>query len=244
MPRNPRSELAGGVHHVIAKSPSGRLLFVEDRDRQLYLQLIAREVREHGWTVLTFCLLTNHVHVLVRTPDPNLGAGFKRINEDFARYVNRTRDQSGHVFGERFYNRLVLSDAHAVGCLRYIARNPVVAGICSDADEWRWSAHPALAGLVSPAEFLDVSAAYRLLGSDGHAAAAYRRLVARSDQALLGALVRPGSDQWLLDAIDDYMIPVTEIAAFLDRTSASVYRRLRAARATEGTVPGVALAQR
>jgi putative transposase len=243
MPRRLRIELAGGIHHVIAKSPSGRLLFVDDRSRRLYLQLIAREVRERGWKPLTYCLLTNHLHVLVLTPSPDLGLGFKRINEDFARYVNRARDESGHVFGERFYNRLVLSDRHAVGCLRYIARNPVAAGICNDADEWPWSAHPALAGLVSPPEWLDIRAAHRLLGPDGRGRADYRRLVARSDRALLATLFRPGSDQWLLDAIDEYMIPVAEIAAFLDRTSGSVYRRLRAARATEGTVPGVASAE-
>jgi REP element-mobilizing transposase RayT len=228
---------------VNTKSPSGRLLFVDDRDRQRYLQLVAREVREREWSALTFCLLSNHVHFLVRTPQPDLGKGFKRINEDFARHINRTHCQDGHVFGGRFFNRLVLNDRHAVGCLRYIARNPVAAGICSNADDWPWSAHPALAGLAPPAEFLDVGASYAFLGSDGHAPAAYRRLVGRSDEALLGALVRHESDQWLLDAVDDYMISIDEIAAFLGRSKSHVYRRLGAARATVGTVPGVALAE-
>jgi REP element-mobilizing transposase RayT len=228
---------------VNAKSPSGRLLFVDDCDRRMYLQLIAREVREREWKVVTYCLLGNHLHVLVRTPCPNLGSGFKRINEDFARYVNRAHAQTGHVFGARFHNGLVLNDRHAVGCLRYIARNPVAAGICSNADEWPWSAHQALAGLAPPPDWLNVTAAYEFLGSGQHVAAAYRRLVAQSDQALLGSLFRADSDQWLLEAVDDYAIAVGEIATFLGRTTNRVYRRLAAARATVGTVPGVALAE-
>jgi REP element-mobilizing transposase RayT len=229
---------------VTAKSPSGRLLFVDDRARHLYLQLIAREVREREWAVLTYCLMTNHLHVVVRTPIANLGLGFKRINEDFARYINRTRGQEGHVFGGRFNNTLVQSDRHAVGCLRYVARNPIEAGICRNADHWPWSAHPALAGVAAPPRFLDVIAAYEFLASEPRLARSeYRQLVACSDRSLLATLIRPDSDQWLLEAIDDYSISVGEIAAFLDRTKSSVYRRVAAARATVGTVPGVALAE-
>jgi putative transposase len=244
MPRSPRVELAGGIHHVTAKSPSGRLLFVDDRARHLYLQLIAREVRERGWTVLTYCLLSNHLHVLVQTPVADLGRGFKRINEDFARYVNRSPGQQGHVFGGRFHNTLVRTDRHVVGCLRYIARNPVEAGICTSADDWPWSAHRALAGIVAAAGFLDVAAAFAFLSSDARLARSdYRQLVDRSDHSLLTTLTRPDSDQWLLEAIDDYSIAVSQLAAFLGRTPSSVYRRVAAARATVGTVPGVALAE-
>jgi REP element-mobilizing transposase RayT len=229
---------------VTAKSPSGRLLFIDDRARQVYLQLVAREVREREWSVLTYCLMTNHMHVLVRTPSPDLGLGFKRINEDFARYVNGSHDLGGHLFGERFYSGLVQNDRHAVGCLRYIARNPVAAGICASADAWAWSAHPSLAGIAAPPTFLDVPAAYELLSSNHRdARTAYRQLVACSDRSLLANLVCADPDRWLLDAVDNHAISVGEIAAFLNRTTSSVYRRIAAARATVGTVPGVALAE-
>ena len=61
--------------------------------------------------MLTFCLMTNHVHLLVRTPEPDLGAGFKRINEDFARSINARYDLEGHLFGGRFYNGLIETTA-------------------------------------------------------------------------------------------------------------------------------------
>src|SRR5438034_8693704 len=166
MPRRPRVELAGGVHHVTAKTPSGRILFYDDRDRQQYLRLVAREVRERRWSLLTFCLMTNHVHLLVRTPDPDLGAGIKRIHEDFARAINGRHEFQGHVFANRFYNGLVPTDRHLMGCLRYIARNPVRHGACQQPRDWRWSAHPALAGVLDPPLFLDVVSAYSYLGGN------------------------------------------------------------------------------
>jgi REP element-mobilizing transposase RayT len=89
MPRQARVELAGGIHHVVGKATARRVLFHSDRDRQLYLRLLAREVRERRWRVLTFCLMTNHAHLLVLTPEPDLGLGFKRIHEEFAQSINR-----------------------------------------------------------------------------------------------------------------------------------------------------------
>jgi REP element-mobilizing transposase RayT len=240
MPRRRRIELAGGIHHVTARTPSGRLLFYDDDDHLRYLQLLAREVGHREWRVLTFCQLSNHLHVLIETPKPDLGAGFKRVNEQFARHINRRHSQSGHVFGARFYSGLVRTDRHALGCLRYIARNPIEAGICDQARDWPWSAHPALAGLTDPPPFLDVESAYRHLGAT-HAEARvnYLRLVAKSNAGLLAELERPQSDAWLLGAVDDFAIPVTDIAAFLGVSRTTAYHRLAAWRRTEGSVPSV-----
>ena len=216
---------------MTAKTPSGRVLFDDDRDRQRYLQLLAREINERKWSLLTYCQLTNHLHVLVQTPSPDLGAGFKRVHEDFARYINRRHVQGGHVFGARFYSRLVSTDRHALACLRYIARNPVEAGICCAAREWPWSAHGALAGLSEPPAFLDVSAAYEFLGtSKREARHEYLRLVAKSNASLLADLTHRERDAWLVTAVDDFSIPVAEIAAFLGLARSTTYQRLAAAR--------------
>ena len=136
MPRTCRRELANAIHHVTAKAPSRRLLFDNDADHRLYLQLLAREIRERGWQLMTYCQLSNHLHLLVRTPEPDLGAGLKRVHEDFARQVNKRRHESGHLFGARFYNGVVAGDRHLLGCLRYIARNPLEAGICRHPRQW------------------------------------------------------------------------------------------------------------
>src|SRR5215208_6070488 len=118
-----RVELAGGMHHVTAKSPSGRLLFRDEQDRRRYLELLEAEVRKRGWELLTYCQMTNHLHLLVMTPEPDLGLGIKAVHGCFALEVNRRHGEWGHIFGRRFDNRLVLTDGHLYGCLRYIARN-------------------------------------------------------------------------------------------------------------------------
>jgi REP element-mobilizing transposase RayT len=225
---------------VNAKSPSGRDLFIDDLDRQRYRQLLAREVREREWSVLTYCQMTNHLHALVRTPSPDLGAGFKRIHEDFAQHINRRHLLGGHLFGARFHSKLVRTDGHLVGCLRYIARNPVEACMCSHAREWPWSAHRALAGLAEPPRLLDVGAAYEFLGGRTEDARTnYLQLVAKSNLALLADLERPDSDTWLLAAVDDFSIPICDIAEFLRIGVSTTYRRLAAARENEGSVPSV-----
>jgi hypothetical protein len=184
--------------------------------------------------------MTNHVHALVQTPRPDLGLGYKRIHEEFAWFINKRHGQQGHLFGARFHSRLVSTDRHAVGCLRYIARNPTEAGICSHPQEWPWSAHRALAGLVECPAFLDVSAAYEYLGSsEQHARLNYLRLVASSNNTILGDLARPASDAWLVTAVDDFAIPLAEIGAFLGVGRSTIYRRLSEVRGTEGSVPSV-----
>lgn len=226
------------MHHVTAKSPSGRILFYDDRDRQDYLRLVAREVQERRWSLFTFCLMTNHVHLLVRTPAPDLGAGFKRIHEDFARSINGRHELSGHLFGNRFHNRPVLTDRHLIGCLRYIARNPVRHLACLQPGDWRWSAHPALSGVAEAPSFLDVSSAYSYLGADhAEGRSNYLRLVAQSDDELLRELARTPSDRWMLTAVEEFLFSVPQVADFLKISIRTAQRRLAAAHDVKGTVP-------
>jgi REP element-mobilizing transposase RayT len=238
VPRTSRLELAGALHHVIAKSPSGRFLFNDDEERHRYLRMLAREIRERRWQLLTFCLLSNHLHLVIATPDTDLGAGFKRLHEDYARYVNERRAEGGHLFGDRFYNRLVMTERHLFACFRYVAHNPVAAGICNRPRDWPWSAHRALAGLADPPPFLDVAAAYAYFDAEpDEARIQYSRLVARSNVALLEDLRTGGATDWLIAAHKEFSIPVDEIAAYLGVSRATAYRRLVTARETVGTVP-------
>lgn len=233
MPRHNRREAAGGLHHITAKSPSRRLLFIDDSDRQRYLGLLAREIRERQWRMLTFCLLSNHLHLLIETPEPDLGAGMKAVHQKFSRLTNQARGEGGHLFGARFYSGVVESERHALGCLRYIARNPVKASICSTPQEWSWSAHRALAGMAAAPSFLDVAATYEHLGdTPSQARDAYVRLVAQSDADVLADLSRRSADDWIAEARDDFAISVGDIAGFLAVSEDTVYRRLRQTGAT------------
>jgi REP element-mobilizing transposase RayT len=213
-------------------------LFHDDADRQCYLRLVAEEVRRRDWSVLTFCLMTNPVHFLVRTPGPDLADGFKRIHEAFAQAFNSRHRRGGHVFGGRFYSRVVRSDRHLIGCLRYIGQNPVRHGACRQARDWVWSAHRALAGLATAPAFLDVEAAYSYLGADGGSARTnYLRLVSQSDDTLLANMASGDSDEWLLTALEDFAITSSDLAAFLRVSLRTAQRRVAAARVAAGSVP-------
>jgi hypothetical protein len=146
----------------------------------------------------------------------------------------------GHAFGRRFGNRVVRTDSHLMGCIRYIAQNPVRHGACGQPRDWAWSAHRSLAGLAPVPAFLDIATVYSHLGGNAEEARlSYLRLVAMSDRALLSDLRDDGSDQWLITATDDFAIPVAEIAAFLRVGRTTAYERVAAARRTGGSVPSV-----
>ena len=228
----PRIEVAGGIHHVTAKAPYGRVLFIDDQDRVRDLALWEREVERREWQVITYCLMTNHVHVLVRTLEPDLGAGIKSVHERFAVDLNRRHRQHGHVFGARFSNKIVRSDRHLHGCLRYIARNPVEAGMCASPIDWPWSGHGALVGLAAPRGGLDVRAALGWCGSStGAGRIAYQQLVAPTTDALLDEWARREPDEWLAMAVDDLGLQIGDLAERLGVHPVTASRRLAAARA-------------
>jgi DNA-directed RNA polymerase specialized sigma24 family protein len=139
------------------------------------------------------------------------------------------------VFGGRFHNRLVRSDRHLVACLRYIARNPVAAGLARSVQAWPWTGHRALAGLESPGPLVAAEEALDYFAGEVER---YVAFVERSDTDLLWALRRRNSgDRWLVEAIEHHGISAAVIAAELSVTPSTVYRRLAAARRVSGRRP-------
>ena len=179
MPRTIRPELAGGVHHVYARGVHHQDLYVDDSDREAYLELLAQEIERRCWQCLAYCLMSNHVHLLVETPKPNLGAGVQRLHGDYARLFNKRHDRGGHLFQGRFGSVLVGSDAQLWAAAAYVALNPVEAGLCRAPEAWGWSSHAATIGMMPPPPWLDVA---RLLwhfgGAGGDPRDRYRRYVA------------------------------------------------------------------
>ena len=121
------------------------------RDRMTYLRMLGAAVRRYRWTCLSFCLMDNHFHLLLETPEPNLGVGMQHLQGAFAQKFNRRHTLVGHVFQGRYKNVRVTSDAQLVMALRYIALNPVAAGLCEDARDWRWSSYALLVEGIAPA---------------------------------------------------------------------------------------------
>ena len=143
MPRMPRQELAGAVHHVYARGNRQQVIYRDDLDRRRYLLLLAQVVVRQGWLCLAYCLMDNHVHLLIETPEPNLGAGMRRAHGLYAQSFNRRHRATGHLFQGRFGSVMQTNDAQLLVTARYIVRNPVASGLCDEPEDWPWSSHTA-----------------------------------------------------------------------------------------------------
>ena len=125
-------------------------IFRDARDARTFMAILADVVERKHWRCLAYCLMRNHFHLLLETPEANLAAGMQRLNGDYARYFNDRRGRWGHVFGARYGSTRVTSDEQFWWVVRYIANNPVKAGLCREAKDWDWSSSGAVASGKPP----------------------------------------------------------------------------------------------
>jgi putative transposase len=166
MPRKPRVEYAGAIHHAFARGNAKGDIYRDDRDRVRYLAILGHVIDRKDWRCLAYCLMDNHVHLLVETPEPNLGAGIQLLHGLYAQSFNKRHRRSGHVFQGRFGAVPVTHDEQLLEVARYIARNPVEAGLCREPGEWRWSSHGTVFDECAPA-WLDTPRLLDFFGADG-----------------------------------------------------------------------------
>jgi putative transposase len=165
VPRPPRAQVPGGLYHLTTRSNFGRLAFATDGERAQFLALVAQTVGRHAWSCLAYCVMSTHYHLLVATPNPDVAAGMQYLKGRYAQWANWSREERGHVFEGRYRSVLVQSSGHALEVHRYIALNPVRAGLVARAEDWRWASTRALFGLERPATFLDVATALEPFGA-------------------------------------------------------------------------------
>ena len=155
MSRPLRIEVPGGHFHITSRGNHQKPLFLDDADRQRFLMLLRRNSVRLKWVPVTYCLMGNHYHLLVQTREPNLAAGMRDLNGRYARYFNARHGQIGHVFERRYRSSLIQTDRYLLAASRYIALNPVRAGLVAGPEDWPWSAHRTLVcgetdGLTDP----------------------------------------------------------------------------------------------
>ena len=129
-------------------------IFVDDLDRRAFLQRVGDVVGAFRWSCGAFCLITTHYPLPVRTRRANLAAGMQWLNGRYAQSFNRRHGHKGHLFRARYQSVLVVDEPHGLEVSRYIALNPVRAGLCSDPATWPWSSYAATVGLAPTPRFL------------------------------------------------------------------------------------------
>lgn len=139
MPRPPRFQPPGGTFHVTSRGNRRQAIYRDDLDRELFLGLFNRVVRLRRWQYLAYCLMTNHFHLVIETPEESLSTGMHQLNGRYARKFNERHTLDGHLFEGRFRSTLVETDDQLDDTLRYVAFNPVRAGLCKHPADWPWS---------------------------------------------------------------------------------------------------------
>ena len=148
MPRRPREEQPGGVHHVYARGNRRQPIFLDDHDRTTYLRFLGYAICDFAWSCLAYCLMGNHVHLLLRTPQPNLGRGIGCLHGRYAQTFNRRHGLGSHLFHRPFGSKPAPDDATVVYFATYVALNPVRAGLTERPEQYRWSSHAAAIGVA------------------------------------------------------------------------------------------------
>lgn len=140
---------------MIAHAVASERLFWDDIDRKVYLGLLQRVIEEHRWKVLTFVLMDTHVHLLVVAAARDLSPALWWLNWKYAEHVHRRHaPRRGHVFEARPKTLPITTERYLFAVLRYIANNPVNAGMCSHPEDYLWSGHRPLLGLSAPLPLL------------------------------------------------------------------------------------------
>jgi putative transposase len=154
MARPLRIEFAGALYHVTARGNARRSIFFDDDDRRSYLGILGDVVGQYRWACHAYCLMPNHYHLVIQTPQPNLSRGMRQLNGIYSQRFNRRHDRVGHLFQGRYKGILVEREGHLFELARYVVLNPVRAGIVPDPEEYRWSSLRPTLGLVRAPRWL------------------------------------------------------------------------------------------
>ena len=146
MARPLRVEYPGAVYHIITRGNNREKVFKDDQDRKTYLQKLAFYCEDKGVDLLCYCLLANHIHLLLQTPHGNLSKTMQPLQISYTAYFNKKHRHSGHVFEQRYKAFLVDKDNYLLQVSRYIHLNPVEAGIAKRPRDYRWSSYRAYTG--------------------------------------------------------------------------------------------------
>ena len=127
MTRPLRLEYPGALYHITSRGNERRTIYWEDNDYQLFLNLLTEVCHHLGWLIHSWCLMTNHYHLVIETPQPKLSEGMRRLNGVYSLKINRKYGRVGHLFQGRFKSILVDKSAYLLELSRYVVPNPVRA---------------------------------------------------------------------------------------------------------------------
>lgn len=139
MSRPIRLEFEGALYHVSSRGDRREDIYESDGDRNAFLGLLGNICERVNWVCHAYCLMSNHYHLLIETPDANLSRGMRNLNGKYTQLFNRAHHRVGHVFQGRYKAIIVDADTYLMELARYVVLNPVRAFMVDRPEDWPWS---------------------------------------------------------------------------------------------------------
>ena len=146
MTRPLRIEFKGAVYHITSRGNARQAIFLDEKDFADFLRVLCSVVKRYHFILHTFCLMNNHYHLLIETPEGNLSKGMRQLNGLYTQRFNQRHQRVGHLFQGRYKAILADKDNYLLELSRYVVLNPVRAKIVKDPKNWEWSAYQATTG--------------------------------------------------------------------------------------------------
>jgi len=146
MARPLRIEYAGAVYHITSRGNERKPVFRSDQDRINFLNTLQHVHKRYNWICHAYCLMDNHYHLLIETPDGNLAIGMRQLNGVYTQLFNKLHGRTGHLFQGRYKAILIQKDSHLLEVCRYVVLNPVRAKMVETPASWKWSSYMATSG--------------------------------------------------------------------------------------------------
>ncbi len=146
MSRPLRLEFPNALYHVTSRGDRQEAIYEGDDDRRLFYEVLKGVYERYRWRIHAYCLMDNHYHLLIETPDANLSKGMRHLNGVYTQHYNTKHHRVGHVFQGRYKAILVQKDSYLMELARYIVLNPVRARMVRTAKDWPWSSYRATVG--------------------------------------------------------------------------------------------------
>ena len=161
MPRDAREKSKSGIYHIILRGINKQTIFEDEEDAVKFLQTLEHYKEKSGYKIYGYCLMGNHIHLLIKEEKDELGIVFRRIGASYVYWYNWKYERVGPLFQDRYKSEVVEDDNYLLTVLRYIHQNPLKAGLVRKISEYRWSSYSEYlaegrSGLVDEEDVLEI----------------------------------------------------------------------------------------
>lgn len=141
MPRQRREISKTSVYHIMMRGNEKKDIFIDEEDKMKFIDILIEKKQDEAYYLYAYCLMNNHVHLIIKEGKDELSRIMKRINISYAHYFNDKYDRVGHIFQDRFRSEAIESEAYLLSAIRYIHMNPVKANVVKETSQYSWSSY-------------------------------------------------------------------------------------------------------